>query len=219
MTTDVSSSISSSPLSDPTKASLTYSVLDAPCTTHSGRHLGVATSFLSNLRPGDKLPVAVRPSVSSFHLPADQASTPIIMVAAGSGLAPFRGFIQERSILASQGQTLAPAILFFGCRTAEQDDIYAEELTGWEKQGVVSVRRAYSRAKEGSRYVQDRVFEDKGRLGQMWDKGARVYVCGSRKMAKTVEDVFVRIMKEGTGKGEENGLEWWTSRFAADVFD
>lgn len=153
-------------------------------------------------------------------MPSDHASTPLIMVAAGSGLAPFRGFIQERSILASKENVeMAPARLFFGCRQQTEDDIYADELAQWEEQGVVSTQRAYSRAKEGPQYVQDRIRKDKDEIWEMWESGARVYVCGSRKMARAVEDACVKLLSEKMGKNPAEGLGWWTSRFAADVFD
>lgn len=107
-------------------------------------------------------------------------------------------------------------MLFFGCR-GQEDDIYADELARWEDEGIVSVRRAYSRVEKGSAYVQDQILAEKGEVIQMWKNGARVYICGSRKMAKAVEDVCVKVLRD-SGEGDK-GLEWWTSRFAADVFD
>ncbi|KAJ3531287.1 hypothetical protein NM208_g8947 [Fusarium decemcellulare] len=225
-------SISSSPYADSSKLTLTYSLLDAPSLSGQGRHVGVATNFLSALSPGDKLHVSVRPSTAAFHLPSDAENTPLICVAAGTGMAPFRGFIQERAAMLAAGRTLAPALLFFGCRNPDIDDIYAEELGRWEKMGAVDVRRAYSRASdksEGCKYVQDRLYHDRADVFKLWDQGAKVYICGSREVGKGIEEVCVQLVKdwgeehiEG-GSTEEKAREWFekhrNERFATDVFD
>jgi len=224
-------SISSSPFADPSKLTLTYSLLDAPSLSGQGRHVGVATNFLSHLTAGDKLHVSVRASSEAFHLPSDAEKTPIICVAAGTGLAPFRGFIQERAAMLAAGRTLAPALLFFGCRNPEIDDLYAEEFERWEKMGAVDVRRAYSRAtdkSEGCKYVQDRVYHDRADVFKVWDQGAKVFICGSREIGKAVEDVCVRLAIEkaqqnGKDLTEEMARAWFersrNERFATDVFD
>ncbi|KAM0554404.1 hypothetical protein ACHAO7_003542 [Fusarium culmorum] len=226
-------SISSSPFADPSKLTLTYSLLDAPSLSGQGRHVGVATNFLSQLIAGDKLHVSVRASSAAFHLPSDPETTPIICVAAGTGLAPFRGFIQERAAMLAAGRKLAPALLFFGCRDPENDDLYAEELARWEQMGAVDVRRAYSRAtdkSEGCKYVQDRIYHDRADVFKVWDQGAKVFICGSREIGKAVEDICVRLAmerseatQEGKGATEEKAREWFersrNERFATDVFD
>ncbi|RGP76777.1 bifunctional p-450:nadph-p450 reductase [Fusarium longipes] len=226
-------SISSSPFADPSRLTLTYSLLDVPSLSGQGRHVGVATNFLSQLVPGDKLHVSVRASSAAFHLPSDPETTPIICVGAGTGLAPFRGFIQERAAMLAAGRKLAPALLFFGCRDPENDDLYAEELARWEQMGAVDVRRAYSRAtekSEGCKYVQDRIYHDRSDVFKVWDQGAKVFICGSREIGKAVEDICVRLamerakeMPEGKGATEEKARAWFersrNERFATDVFD
>ncbi|KAM0557972.1 hypothetical protein ACHAPJ_005136 [Fusarium lateritium] len=226
-------SISSSPFADPSRLTLTYSLLDAPSLSGQGRHVGVATNFLSQLSPNEKLHVSVRASNGAFHLPSDPENTPIICVAAGTGLAPFRGFIQERAAMLAAGRKLAPALFFFGCRNPEVDDLYAEEFERWEKMGAVDVRRAYSRATEksqGCKYVQDRIYHDRADTFRLWDQGAKVYICGSREIGKAVEDVCVRLAmerskekQEGAGVDEEKARAWFeksrNERFATDVFD
>lgn len=226
-------SISSSPLADPARCTLTYSVLDAPALSGEGRrHLGVATSYLASLQAGDKLHVAVRPSHASFHPPLDAGSTPVVMIAAGAGLAPFRGFVQERAAVLGAGRQLAPALLFFGCRSPDQDDLYREELARWEALGAVSVRRSYSRqpaASEGCARVHDRLWRDRAEVRALWDAGARVYVCGSRGVAESVREVAIRMYVDGArvDHGKELSVEEATERFdamrherfATDVFD
>lgn len=224
-------SISSSPLADPTKVTLTYAVLDSPAISGQGQHVGVASNFLCSLREGEKLHVAVRPS-TAFHLPADAEKTPIICMAAGTGLAPFRGFVQERAAMIAAGRKLAPALLFFGCRSPDEDDLYADEFARWQELGAVDVRRAYSRASDqsdGCKYVQDRVSKDRHEIYDLWDQGARLYLCGGRKVGKGIEDACVEMVKESAQiklqhiATDEAARKWLDNlrneRFMADVFD
>jgi cytochrome P450 / NADPH-cytochrome P450 reductase len=230
------SSISSSPLANPGLATLTYSVIDRPATSGIGRHVGVASSYLASLQPGDKVQVAIRPATKGFHLPLEAQKTPIICIAAGTGLAPFRAFCQERAILkesgGSQAQDLAPAALFYGCRDPACDDLYREEFDAWEAAGVVTVFRAYSRKadlSEGCQYVQDRLWRERGLVGDLWNtEGSRVYVCGAGRIVEGVKEAFVKILqaeneKRGRAMTFEENLEWFekhqSERFVRDVFD
>ncbi len=222
------SSISSSPLADPAKVTLTYSVLEQPALSGQGAHVGVATNFLAGLVPGERLHVAVRPS-KSFHLPSDAENTPIVCVAAGSGMAPFRGFMQERAAMIGAGRKVAPALLFFGCRNPDKDDLYADELARWEELGAVEVRRAYSRVPEksfGCKYVQHRLSHDREEVYKLWDRGAKIYVCGSRDVGKAVEAVCIDMVQEsGSSKDvtEDKAKAWFekqrNERYVTDVFD
>jgi cytochrome P450 / NADPH-cytochrome P450 reductase len=232
-------SISSSPLVDPTVASITYAVLDEGQSTttadssarqlqnRKGR-LGVATSFLRDLSPGSKIQIAIKKSHPSFHLPLDDASTPIIMVAAGTGISPFMGFIQERAVKiaaarerakmaenrdfekdgsvdssSSSGGGLAPALLFTGCRSPSVDQLYKTQLEDWEKDGVVKMLPAFSQAPEqsaGCKYAQDRVWAERELVSRLFDGGARIYICGSGRLGRGVKDVAGRIYREAAGK-------------------
>ena len=152
-------SISSSPLWNPQHVTLTLSVVDAPAI--SGRaepFLGVASTYLAGLSPGDKVQLSVRASSAAFHLPTDPG-VPLIMICAGSGLAPLRGFLQERAMQKQAGRDVAKSLLFFGCRSPGEDYLYGEaELEEWSGLGVVDVRPAFSRARElsaGCGYVQE----------------------------------------------------------------
>lgn len=224
-------SISSSPLaSGPSTATLTYAVLDEPSLSTPGRrHIGAASTYLAGLSPGDALSVSVRRALPAFRLPADPAVTPVVMVAAGAGLAPFRGFVQERAALmaAGKGKGLAPALLFFGCRGAG-DDLYRGEFDEWERQGVVRVFRAYSREAEGRdaegcKYVQDRVWRERGVVRELWDRGAKLYVCGRGVIGQEVGRVMRRVFVEaGVCKTDEEAERWWeglrNERVAVDTF-
>lgn len=155
-------SISSSPLWNAQHVTLTVSVIDAPAL--SGRKepfLGVASTYLAGLRAGDKVQMAVRASSSAFHLPPDPAA-PLVLFAAGSGIAPMRGFLQERAQQKKAGRDVGKILLFFGCRYPDQDFLYSDsDLKEWQALGVVDVRPAFSRApekSEGCKYVQEYVF-------------------------------------------------------------
>lgn len=209
-------SISSSPLSDPSECSITFSVLSAPALsgpTEPGSetpedYLGVASNYLSELQAGERAHITVRPSNSGFKPPVD-LQTPMIMACAGSGLAPFRGFIMDRvqRIRGRNGTTStddlpasdkpAKAILYVGCRTKGVDDIHAEELADWATQGAVEVRWAYSRPTEGKgQHIQDLMLEDKTELVGLMEDMARLYVCGSTGVGNGVREACKSIYLE-----------------------
>ncbi|GKT48139.1 bifunctional cytochrome P450/NADPH--P450 reductase [Colletotrichum spaethianum] len=224
-------SISSSPMVHPDSASLTFSVLNKPSLSGSGYFIGVASSYLDSLTKGDSLHVAVRPSHAAFRLPSDAERTPIIFVAAGTGIAPFRGFIQERAAMLIAGRTLAPALLFFGCRSPDNDDLYREELDDWEALGAVSVRRAFSWESDksnGCKHAQDRVWHDRKELIHLWEQGAKIYVCGSRDVAESTKETIIKIKiamekEKGVETEAESIQEWFDSlrniRYMTDTYD
>ncbi|MEZ5729401.1 MAG: cytochrome P450 [Burkholderiaceae bacterium] len=218
-------SISSTPLAQENVCTLTIAVVDAPAHSGQGRFQGAASSMLAACAPGTRVPVAVRPSQGHFHPPASPR-TPMIMVCAGSGLAPFRGFIQERALQAAAGQAIGASLLFFGCDHPDVDDIYRDELDAWEAAGVVSVRRAFSAAPQGDVvFVQDRLWQDRAEVAALFRQGANIYVCGDgQRMAPAVRRTFVEIYREAAGV-EADAAEAWadaiereTGRYVADVF-
>ncbi len=219
-------SISSSPLQEPTVATITYSVANA-----DSMHLGVATNYLKGLEDGSHTLVTVKKSQSSFHLPLDE-KTPIIMVCAGTGIAPFRGFLQERHAKMQAGRTgLGKALLFVGCRDPKIDRLFARELDEWENLGAVKTYYAFSQAtseSKGCKYVQDRLWHEREETGSLFNEGARAYICGSAAVGKGVANTVARMRMEGLErKGKlttyEENLKWWESlrgeRYAVDVFD
>lgn len=225
-------SISSSPLAKPGSCTLTWSVIDEESFQGDGkRFLGVASNYLSNLQEGDHLHVNVKQSHQSFHLPLDIAETPLIMVCAGTGIAPFRGFVQERALQIEAGRKLAPALLFVGCQKPGQDDLHADELSAWASTGAVDVRYAYSRDSEssnGAKYVQDRFWADREDVLHLFQSGAKVFMCGSGKVADGVKAASAKMYlqaheEEGKPKTEKEAEEWFNAmrneRFMSDVFD
>lgn len=152
-------SISSSPLWNPSHVTLTVGILSEPSLADSDELFqGVASTYLSNLKAGDRVQVAVRPSNTLFHMPEDP-SVPIVMFASGTGIAPMRGFMQERAIQKAAGREVGRCILFYGCRAPDVDFLYSDaELKEWTEKGVVDVRPAFSRAScasEDCKYVQE----------------------------------------------------------------
>ena len=223
-------SISSSPLADPTLCSLTLGLLDQDALQGTGkRFVGVASNFLSKVQPGDHIHVNVKASHPSFHLPTDMANTPLIMIAAGTGIAPFRGFVQERARLLEAGREMAPALLFIGCRHPDQDALYKTELAAWAEKGAVDVRYAFSRPETGgAEYVQDRFWDDREEVMQLFRDGAKTFVCGHGRVVEGVKEKIVRMyVEEWREIGEERteaeaetffaGLR--NERFMSDVFD
>lgn len=224
-------SISSSSLDDPTIATLTWSVLDTVSKAgESKRYLGVASTYLSSIEEGDRVHVAVKPSRGSFHPPTDLENTPVIYICAGTGLAPFRGFIQERALQIAAGRKLAPAHLFIGCGHPDKDVLFSDELKKWEADGVVKLYYAFSHAPEsskGCRHVQDRLWEEREELKKVFGSGAKLYVCGSSMVGEGVSVMTKKIYAEaanllGKTKTDEEVEAWFqgikNDRYASDVF-
>ncbi|CAG9997023.1 unnamed protein product [Clonostachys byssicola] len=226
-------SISSSPLFKPSHATLTFSTLREPSLSNaSNLHIGVASSYLANLQPLDVIQVIVRPSPPAFGLPSDPETTSLLLVAAGTGIAPFRAFIQHRALQLSSGKKLAPAYLYFGCRSPDTDNLYRDELDEWERLGAVQVRRVYSRStttreSQGCKYVQDRLWEDRKEVWDLWEKGgAKIFVCGSKAVGEGVRDTMIRMKREASQEDEMGKSEltkWFHAqrnvRYVEEIFD
>ncbi|TLD31647.1 hypothetical protein PspLS_01686 [Pyricularia sp. CBS 133598] len=207
-------------------ASLTFSVVDQ----QTSPTRGVGSNFLSSLTSNDSIHICVRSGqdTSTFRLPSDP-STPVIMIAAGAGIAPFRGFLQQRVELLKRGVALGPALLFFGCR-GTHDDLYRDELES-SFANVVTVERAYSRPEGGvsGRYVADAlVGSRRDELVDLWSKGAVVLVCGTKKLADGVEAalgpaLFQADTRESKVAADIERDVWWEGclekgRYVIEVF-
>jgi cytochrome P450/NADPH-cytochrome P450 reductase len=218
-------SISSSPMIDEEIATLTVAVVDAEALSGQGRYQGVASTFLASLQPGDRLPVVVRPSQAAFRPPEDPR-VPMVMVCAGTGIAPFRGFLQERSAQRSAGREVAKSLLFFGMDHPDVDFLYRDEMERWEIEGVVEVRTAFSAKPEGDvSFVQHRIWEDRDEVARYFREGAQFYVCGDGKyMAPAVRETFIRIYQTTMEVSEDMARRWADrmehehGRYVADVF-
>jgi cytochrome P450/NADPH-cytochrome P450 reductase len=203
--------------------SITYDVFEEPALSGHGIFHGVASTYLSSRRPGDRIACSTRSTNVRFRLPKDP-ETPVIMIAAGTGIAPMRAFIQERAAIAEAGaRKLGPAILFFGCRHEDKDFIYKDELRTWEKEGIVEVQTAFSRMSDKPVYVQDVIWENREKAREMFQAGGKIFLCGSAsKLGKSTAEVCRKIYCEGEGCSEEEAAEWLDSqkedRYVSDVF-
>jgi cytochrome P450/NADPH-cytochrome P450 reductase len=202
-------SISSSPLAGERHLSITVGVVDSPARSGRGTYQGVCSSYLCRQEDAGVVYAFVRDTKSAFRLP-DDPTTPIIMVGPGTGLAPFRGFLQERAWLKQQGQRIGRSLLFFGCRHPEQDLLYADELRALEDAGVTEVKIAFSRLPGRQKtYVQDLIVAERDVVWALLEGGATVYVCGdASRMAPDVRRAFAGIHAEKTGHGDAAAAQW-----------
>jgi len=216
-------SISSSPSGDPQRCSVTVGVVEGPASSGRGIYKGICSNYLAGRRAGETIQATVRETKAGFRLP-DDAAVPIIMVGPGTGLAPFRGFLQERAALRAKGASLGPAMLFFGCRHPDQDYLYADELKAFAADGVTELHTAFSRAEGPKTYVQNLVAAQKDRVWSLIESGAIVYVCGDGgKMEPDVKAALVAIYRERKGADADTALRWiddlgTSNRYVLDVW-
>ncbi|KOO06803.1 assimilatory sulfite reductase (NADPH) flavoprotein subunit [Vibrio hepatarius] len=184
------------------------------------KRFGGASSFLTQrLEEGGEVKVFVENN-NNFKLPQDD-NTPIIMVGPGTGIAPFRSFIQERDNRDAEGKNW----LFFGDRTFTQDFLYQVEWQKYLKSGLLSrLDVAFSRDQVEKVYVQHRILENAAQVWQWIQEGAYIYVCGdATRMAKDVHDALV-IVAEQEGKMPRDDAEQFINdlrkakRYQRDVY-
>jgi sulfite reductase alpha subunit-like flavoprotein len=189
-------SISSSNRASPDKVSITVGVLTAK--TSAGKTIeGVCSHYLSRLEPNvSRAKVTI--AKSTFRLPTNTTS-PLLMVGAGTGLAPMMGFLQDRQLDQAAQTEVGPIHLFFGCRT-EHDLIYRDLIGSYETEKLINFHLALSRPTNQDAtkaYVQDRLFQ----MGQdlyrvLQDPDTHFYVCGDARMADSCFESCVNVLKE-----------------------
>src|SRR6266700_1037948 len=166
---------------------------------------GVCSSFLAER--ADDVPVPVFPSVAKhFHLP-DDPETPIIMVGPGTGVAPFRAYLQERKATGAKGENW----LFFGAQHESCDFAYGDEFKTYRREGTLTrLDCAWSRDQREKIYVQHRMLENAAEIWKWLDaEGAHFFVCGdARRMAKDVDAALRKIVQEQGGKGNDQANEY-----------
>ncbi|KUL41871.1 cytochrome P450 [Streptomyces regalis] len=217
-------SISSSPALDPGHADLMVSLLEAPARSgKGGLYRGTGSGHLTAVQPGDTVYARVQPCREVFRI---DGSAPVVMVAAGTGLAPFRGAIADRAAARAAGAELAPGLCYFGCDAPDADFLHAEELRAAEAAGAVSLRPAFSAApQDGVTFVQHRIAAEADEVWGLLGAGARVYVCGDgSKMAPGVREAFRTLFRDRTpGAGEAAAEQWLDGlvregRYVEDVY-
>ena len=181
--------------------------------------LGVCSTHVAdNLEVGDTVRVYVQQN-PNFKLPADDV--PIIMVGPGTGVAPFRSFIQEREERGAEGKNW----LFFGDQHFVTDFLYQTEWQGWLKSGVLTkLDVAFSRDKEEKVYVQHKMQKHAAELYEWLESGATFYVCGDKDhMAADVHNTLLHIIAQQGNKTEEQAKEYLEDlrkqkRYQRDVY-
>ncbi len=207
-------SISSSPLAGAGTCTVTVGVRAFTQTGSDGRGVGVCSGYLEGRGAQSTIFAFVRRPSIPFHPPACPHQ-PMIMVAAGTGLAPFRGFLQERARQQDDGLPVAPSVLFFGLRDPARDLLYGDELREYEDRGLVHVVLAPSQEPGTERtYVQDAIVRESGRVHEALCEGARVYVCGdAHRMAPAVRTAFEEVVSRHEGAGQAAG---WLDRMRSE---
>lgn len=188
---------------------------------HQGeQRYGVGSHFLCHLASINEteVPIYVQPA-PYFTLPSDD-NAPIIMIGPGTGVAPYRAFMQERLAKGAQGKNW----LFFGERNRKFDYFYEEDWEQWISQGKLKVDLAFSRDQPEKIYVQHRMYENAKELWAWLEEGAYFYVCGdAHRMAKDVEAMLQRIAQEQGSMSEEAAKAYVKNlrsqkRYLADVY-
>lgn len=172
---------------------------------------GVASIFLCDrTAPGEAVSVFVQPS-ANFHLaPPDR---PVIMIGPGTGIAPFRAFLQERRAISAAGRNW----LFFGNPRRETDFLFEDELTGYCREGLLArLDTAFSRDQDHKVYVQHRMLERAAELWAWLEDGAHFYVCGeAQRMARDVERGLAYIVGK-EGRMDPAAAQAYLARLAAE---
>jgi sulfite reductase (NADPH) flavoprotein alpha-component len=180
---------------------------------------GIASCHLAyRAKPDAPLRAAIQ--TSHFRLPADSA-TPVIMVGPGTGIAPFRAFLQHRAAEGAKGRTW----LFFGSRRRASDFLFEAEITAWHRAGTLS-RLSLAWSRDGARkdYVQHRMHEESDDLWRWLQDGAHVYVCGdAHRMAKDVDTALREIAQREGGMNAGQARDWIVAlarqgRYLRDVY-
>ncbi|MEL7450045.1 MAG: assimilatory sulfite reductase (NADPH) flavoprotein subunit [Pseudomonadota bacterium] len=190
-------SIASSEAENPDEVHLT--VRRVNYTAHGREHWGSASEYLARRSTDDTVPVYVEPN-DRFRLPTD-GDTPVIMIGAGTGIAPYRAFLQQRQYNGDGGRNW----LFFGDRSFQEDFLYQVEWLRYRRTGLLDrLDVAFSRDQAEKVYVQHRIAEQRDALYQWLDDGAHVYVCGDMThMAPDVHAALRDVIATGRGINDE----------------
>ncbi len=201
-------SISSSAKATPGRVSITVGVVKGPALSGNGEYHGVCSTFLEGSEPGAEIQASVREPSANFRLP-DDAAKPIVMIGPGTGIAPFRAFVQERKALKNAGENLGKAMLFFGCRDPEQDYLYRDELEAAATDGLIDLQTAFSRSGPERVYVQDLIRKKGEDVWQMIEDGAIIYICGDGSaMEPDVKRTLLSLYSEEKDTSLEAAEAW-----------
>ncbi len=217
-------SISSSPLASANACSITVGVVEGEALSGHGTFKGVCSNYLG-AQPADATVYGfIRKPTIPFH-PPENPHRPMIMIGPGTGVAPFRGFLQERAALKQQGVPVGELMLFFGCRDPLQDFLYEDEMRGFEAAGIVKLCTAFSREPgKPKTYVQNAIEAHAEDVWRLLQQDAVVFVCGeASRMAPEVRRAFADMFQQRTGTTASDAKAWLTGlisgqRYLEDIW-
>ncbi len=192
-------SVASSPKKNKKQVDLTVGIVEYE--TSIGKRIGICSKFFNNVDINSEIRSYLQPN-PSFRLPSDEKD--IIMIGPGTGIAPFRAFIQERELNKANGKNW----LFFGAQTIKNDFYYENELKNWVDKNILKLETAFSRDQAEKTYVQHLILKKKEEILEWIENGAYIYICGSREMGKDVEATIYSIIKENRSLNDEQTLEY-----------
>jgi sulfite reductase (NADPH) flavoprotein alpha-component len=196
-------SIASSPKAHPGEVHLTVAVVNYH--THGRAKYGIASGYLGHGQAmnEDSVPVYIQPT-KHFHMPPPDAA--IIMVGPGTGIAPFRAFLEERDVTGAKGKNW----LFFGDQKKASDFLYEAEFAEMKRKGLLTrFDTAFSRDQAEKIYVQNRMQENGAEFWKWLQEGAYFYICGdAKRMAKDVHQMLITIAQEHGGLSPEAAKEY-----------
>ena len=183
-------------------------------------HKGVASTFLADRLPLGQTTGIYFHAANHFRLPAD-LTKPVIMVGPGTGIAPFRAFLEEREATQAPGKNW----LFFGDQKRACDFLYHNQIIEWVRKGhLTRLDTAFSRDQEEKIYVQTRMLQAATELWQWLEEGAHFYVCGdAKRMAKDVDEALHSVIQTAGGKSADEAVAYVNQmkkekRYARDVY-
>ena len=211
-------SIASSQKAFPDEVHLTVATVHYE--SHGRRRKGVATTYLAErCDESTRTPVFIH-SAKGFRLPED-GNTPIIMIGPGTGVAPFRAYLQERRVSGAAGRNW----LFFGEQRSKCDFLYKDEMEAMRATGVLTrFDTAFSRDQAHKIYVQHRMAENAAEIWKWLEEGAHLFVCGdAERMAKDVDAQLLEIVQKQGGMQPEQAAEYVENlkkqkRYKRDVY-
>ena len=212
-------SISSSPLVSAETCSITVGVVEGPARGGHEVFKGICSNYLAVQPPDATVYGFIRKPTIPFR-PPDNPHLPMIMVGPGTGVAPFRGFLQERAALKQRGIPVGESMLFFGCRDPLQDFLYEEELRAFEAAGITRLFPAFSREPgKPKSYVQQAIKNHSEDVWRLLQQDAVVFVCGeASRMAPDVRQAFASMFQEHTGVAAADSQAWLAGLVASQRY-
>lgn len=202
-------SISSSYKASPRQIRLTVGIKNEPHWSGEGLFQGVCSTYLAQKNANETIRAFLPPIQSNFVIP-DDPQQEIIMIAAGTGIAPFIAFLEERAFLKQKNGIIGTNTLYFGCRNHTEDLLYATRLAQWQQEGLLNTYFAFSRPMGDIKsYVQQEIEKNGLQILQQIKDGAIVYLCGDATgMAEGVRQTLVGLYEKNAQTSPEEAENW-----------